>query len=147
VTAAARGAARPLVAVYALVAVAALGRSAVQICTRWHEARLAYALSAVAAALYLAIAVALTRPGAAWRRVAAAGCAAELAGVLTVGALSLAAPSLFPDPTVWSGFGAGYAFVPLALPVVGLAWLGRRGRARARGDAGRGGPDVARSGG
>jgi len=124
------------VAVYALFAVAALGRSSVQIATRWHEAPLAYALSAVAAALYLAIAMALSRPGPGWRRVAVVGCAAELAGVVSVGALSLAAPGLFPDATVWSGFGAGYGFVPLALPLLGLAWLARDAARKTGADGG-----------
>jgi hypothetical protein len=47
----------------------------------------------------------------------------ELAGVLAVGALSVADPVAFPDETVWSGFGAGYGYVPLVLPVLGLLWL------------------------
>ena len=29
----------------------------------------------------------------------------------------------FPDATVWSGYGRGYGFVPLVLPVLGLLWL------------------------
>ena len=44
-------------------------------------------------------------------------------GVLVVGALTVADAALFPDATVWSDFGAGYGFVPLALPFIGLAWL------------------------
>jgi hypothetical protein len=52
----------------------------------------------------------------------------ELAGVLVVGALSLADPGLFPDDTVWSRFGQGYGFVPLVLPLLGLLWLWRSGR-------------------
>ena len=47
----------------------------------------------------------------------------ELAGVLTVGTLTVVDAELFPDQTVWSGFGAGYGYVPLVLPVLGLAWL------------------------
>ena len=46
-----------------------------------------------------------------------------LVGVLTVGTLTVADGDLFPDETVWSGFGAGYGYVPLVLPVLGLAWL------------------------
>jgi hypothetical protein len=53
--------------------------------------------------------------------------------VLLVGALSLARPGLFPAATVWSGFGAGYGYVPLILPVLGLAWLGRPATRRAYG--------------
>ena len=49
----------------------------------------------------------------------------ELVGVLAVGILSLAMPDAFPSTSVWSGFGSGYGFVPLVLPVVGLWWLHR----------------------
>jgi hypothetical protein len=31
---------------------------------------------------------------------------------------------------VWSDFGAGYGYVPLVLPVVGLWWLRRGSRGR-----------------
>jgi hypothetical protein len=40
-----------------------------------------------------------------------------------VGTASLVAPGAFPQATVWSGFGRGYGFVPLVLPVLGLLWL------------------------
>jgi hypothetical protein len=49
----------------------------------------------------------------------------ELVGVLVVGATSLIRPEDFPDATVWSGFGAGYGYVPLVLPFLGLWWLWR----------------------
>ena len=58
----------------------------------------------------------------AWK-VAVIACSVELVGVLTVGALSYAAPDLFPDKTVWSHFGQGYGYFPLVLPFAGLAWL------------------------
>ena len=29
-------------------------------------------------------------------------------------------PAAFPDETVWSGYGRGYGYVPLLLPVLGL---------------------------
>jgi hypothetical protein len=35
------------------------------------------------------------------------------------------AADLFADATVWSGFGQGYGYVPLVLPMVGLWWLAR----------------------
>lgn len=54
-----------------------------------------------------------------------ATCTLELIGVLTVGAASTAASDTFPDETVWSQFGRGYAYRPLLLPVLGLAWLRR----------------------
>jgi hypothetical protein len=113
---------------YALFALAAGARSGVQIATRLSEAPLAYALSAVAALVYLVLAAAIATPTRRARRTALAACAVELCGVLAVGALSVAAPGLFPDETVWSRFGAGYGYVPLVLPVAGLAWLLRAQR-------------------
>jgi len=50
----------------------------------------------------------------------------ELVGVLTVGTLSAVDRAAFPDATVWSDYGAGYLFVPLALPVLVLLWLRHR---------------------
>jgi len=49
----------------------------------------------------------------------------ELVGVLTVGILTIVDAGDFPDATVWSGFGQGYGYVPLVLPLVGLFWLWR----------------------
>ena len=117
---------RLLVAAYTVLAIAAGARSAVQLSLRFTEAPLAYLLSAAAALVYLVAALALRRPDQAARRVAAVSMSAELAGVLVVGTLTLLRPGSFPDQTVWSGYGAGYAFVPLLLPVLGLLWL-RRG--------------------
>ena len=48
-----RGFGRVLVAVYGLFALAATARSAVQIATKFHEAPLAYLLSAFAAVVYV----------------------------------------------------------------------------------------------
>jgi hypothetical protein len=117
---------RLLVAAYTVLAIAAGARSAVQLSLQFSEAPLAYLLSAAAALVYLVAALALRRPDQAARRVAAVSMSAELAGVLVVGTLTLVRPGSFPDQTVWSGYGAGYAFVPLLLPVLGLLWL-RRG--------------------
>jgi hypothetical protein len=111
-----------LVAVYAVFALAATARSAVQIGTRFDDARLAYSLSAVAAVVYVVATVALARG---IRRVAWVACALEAVGVLTVGAISVAASEHFPDATVWSVFGQGYGYVPAVLPFLGLAWLWR----------------------
>lgn len=112
-----------LIAVYGVFALAATARAGVQIATRFGEARLAYLLSAFAAVVYV-IATAGLAVGSrtAWR-VAVACCTIELVGVVTVGAASLLVPAAFPDETVWSGFGRGYGFVPLVLPVIGLLWL------------------------
>jgi hypothetical protein len=119
----AAGPGRVLVALYALFALAAGARAGVQIATRFHEAPLAYLLSAVAAAVYLIATVGLVRGGRVGRRTAMVACSVELIGVLTVGTLSLADRAAFPDATVWSGYGRGYGFVPLVLPVLGLLWL------------------------
>ncbi len=125
------GPGRILVTVYAIFAVAACSRSAVQISTEFDHARLAYLLSAFAAVVYVVATVALARPGAAWHRVAVAACATELAGVLAVGTASVVDSAAFPDQAVWSNYGSGYLFIPVILPVLGLTWL-RRSAARER---------------
>jgi hypothetical protein len=122
------GPGRLLVAVYGVFALAAGARAAVQIATRFDEAPVAYLLSALAAAIYVLATVALALGGRASRRVAVAACSIELAGVLVIGTFSLADAAAFPDETVWSGYGRGYGFVPLVLPVAGLVWLWRTGR-------------------
>ncbi|SCL66433.1 hypothetical protein GA0070606_4325 [Micromonospora citrea] len=124
------GPGRLLIAVYLLFAIAATSRAGLQIATKFDEAPVAYLLSALAAAIYIVAAVGLARAGATGRRVALACCAVELVGVLGVGVLSLADPELFPDETVWSGFGSGYGYIPLVLPALGLLWLWRTRAAR-----------------
>jgi hypothetical protein len=118
-----RGPGRFLILLYGVFALSAGARAGVQIATTWHQAPVAYALSALAAAIYLVALAGLVRGGRTGRRVALAACGIELAGVLVVGTLSLLIPAAFPDETVWSAYGRGYAFVPLALPVLGLIWL------------------------
>lgn len=124
----ASGPGRALVVVYGLLAVAATARSSVQLLRAYDEAPLAYGLSAFAALVYVVATVALARGRGAWRTVAWVAVTAELVGVLAVGTLSLLRPELFPDATVWSGFGIGYGLVPLVLPVLGLLWLRRTGQ-------------------
>lgn len=121
------GPGRVLVGLYAVFALSAGARAAVQIATRFGQAPLAYALSAAAALIYVVALVGLVRGGRGGRLLAFAACSVELAGVLVVGTLSLAWPELFPRATVWSGYGRGYGFVPLVLPVLGLIWLRRTG--------------------
>jgi hypothetical protein len=122
------GPGRVLVGLYALFALSAGARALVQIATKFHVAPVAYLLSALSAVIYLAATVALIRGGQAGRRFALVCCSIELVGVLVVGTLTLVDRSLFPDATVWSDFGIGYAFVPLILPILGLLWLRRVGR-------------------
>jgi cytochrome bd-type quinol oxidase subunit 2 len=119
----AQGFGRVLVAVYGLFALAATSRSAVQLTTRFDEAPLAYLLSAFAAVVYIVATISLGRGGVTSRRVATVAISVELLGVLVVGAASELFPDAFPAATVWTGFGSGYGFVPLALPFVGLWWL------------------------
>lgn len=128
----ATGIGRVLVAVYAILAIAAIGRSVFQILDRFDEAPIAFTLSAVAAVVYLVATLSLALG---WDRLALVTICFELAGVLIVGAISVLAPAVLGldsvDPfgrtsTVWSAFGAGYLLVPLVLPVLGLLWLRRR---------------------
>lgn len=117
---------RALVFAYGLFAVAATGRSAVQLGMEPEKAPLAYSLSLLAAILYLVATTCLLLGGTTGWRVAAIAVTIELLGVLSVGAMSYLATDLFPDKTVWSHFGQGYGYVPLVLPVVGLLWLRHR---------------------
>jgi len=119
--------------VYAAFALAAGARAAVQVSTRFAEAPMAYLLSALAAVVYIVATVGLARGGRAGRRAAFVAITTELVGVLVIGTWSVIDRSAFPDETVWSGYGRGYGFVPLVLPVLGL--LALRPQARA------GGPD------
>ncbi len=126
------GIGRVLVAVYAVLAIAALGRSIFQIIDRFDEAPIAFILSAVAAAVYVVATISLALG---WDRVAWVTISFELAGVLLIGTLSLVAPALLGiddvnpfgrEATVWSAFGAGYLLIPLVLPVLGIIYLRSR---------------------
>ncbi|MEV7693072.1 hypothetical protein AB0N73_07040 [Microbacterium sp. NPDC089189] len=118
------GLGRVLVAVYGVLALAATGRSLVQIVERFDSAPLAFVLSGVSALVYILATLALIFSASrVWYVVAWAAIVFELAGVLIVGSYSLFRHDLFPEETVWSWFGSGYVFVPLFLPFVGLWWL------------------------
>jgi hypothetical protein len=123
------GIGRVLVVIYGIMALAATGRSFVQIVRAFDDAPLAYSLSALAAVVYILATLALVfsaRP--AWYRIAWVAIGFELVGVLVVGTLSLVLPELFQHPTVWSVYGYGYLFIPLVLPFLGLWWLTRHRR-------------------
>ena len=120
-----------LVVVYAILAIAATGRSVFQMLTKFEVAPLAYVLSAVAGIVYIIATIALARSESGGRLLALATVSFELIGVLVVGVVSIVDPVLFPADTVWSFFGRGYGFVPLVLPVLGLVFLfNRRGAVR-----------------
>ncbi len=117
------GPGRILVAVYGVFAVAATGRSLVQLGVDADRAPLAYGLSLLAAVVYLVATTCLLLGGRRAWLAAVAACTVEAVGVLVVGTLSYLATDLFPDKTVWSHFGQGYGYLPLLLPFAGLAWL------------------------
>jgi hypothetical protein len=119
------GPGRLLVAVYGLFALSASARAGVQIATKFSHAPVAYLLSAFAGVVYILATVTLANGSPTARRIAVVSCSVELAGVLAVGTWSLVDRATFPDATVWSGYGSGYGFVPLVLPVFGLLWLRR----------------------
>lgn len=116
-----------LVFVYGILAFAATGRASYELTSKFSEAPVPYALSALAAVIYLVATWAIATDR---RRIALAAVSFELLGVLAVGLSSLFWTSQFPEASVWSDFGNGYGYVPLVLPVVGLWWLLRSGRSR-----------------
>ena len=121
----ASGPGRALIALYGLFALAASARAGVQIIRDFHQAPLAFTLSAFSAVVYVVATVALARGRGIARVVAWVTVSTELLGVLSVGTISILRPDDFPRATVWSGFGQGYGYVPLLLPILGLIWLWR----------------------
>lgn len=119
------GVGRLLIAVYAVFALSATARASYQLFREFDEAPVAYTLSLVSALTYILVTIALTRTGERWAKIARYTVWFELFGVIAVGTASFALPGLFNHPSVWSGFGIGYGFLPLALPVLGILWLSR----------------------
>lgn len=114
---------RLLTLAYIVFAVSAGVRALYQIATKFSDAPFAYLLSALAAFVYLLAAIAMLRGGNRGFAVAATACLFEFCGVVIVGTLSVVESEWFPADTVWSNFGAGYGYVPLVLPLLGLGWL------------------------
>jgi hypothetical protein len=104
-------------------AVSSTARASFQILTKFEQAPLAYSLSLLSALVYILATISLAKAGKRWKQAALASVVFELAGVLSVGALSFVAPELFAHPSVWSGFGSGYGYIPLVLPILGLLWI------------------------
>jgi len=119
-----QGPGRVLVAVYGVFAISAGARSGFQVVQSFDAAPLAYSLSVLAAVVYLVATLSLAGLGPRPRLVAWTAVGLEFVGVLAIGTLTAVDPGMFPDETVWSGFGAGYGYVPLVLPLIGLGWLG-----------------------
>jgi hypothetical protein len=117
------GVGRLLIAIYAIFAISATARASYQLIREFDQAPIAYSLSAISAAVYLVATYSLANQSAKWQKVAKITIWFELIGVVVVGALSIWLQQFFAHPSVWSGFGAGYAFIPLLLPILGLLWL------------------------
>ena len=111
-----------VIAIYGVFALSASVRATYQLLRKYEEAPLAYWLSLVAAVVYIIVTFALARGQ---YDLARKTLVFELTGVLIIGTLSIAVPSLFAHPSVWSFFGMGYGFIPLSLPLFGLWWVRR----------------------
>jgi hypothetical protein len=117
------GVGRLLIVFYAVFAVSSSARASFQVLTKFDEAPLAYSLTLLSALVYVLATISLAKAGKRWRQVALWSVLFELVGVLAVGSLSFFAPELFAHPSVWSGFGSGYGYIPLVLPILGLVWI------------------------
>ena len=121
----ATGFGRVVVFVYGILAFAATGRATFELVSKFSDAPVPYALSVLAALVYIVATWALATD----RRTIALGAVCfELVGVLAVGLTSLLWTDKFPEASVWSDFGIGYGCVPLVLPAVGLWWILRGSR-------------------
>lgn len=120
------GSGRLLIAIYAIFALAASARSLYQLATKFNEAPIAYSLSAVSALVYIVATISLAKG---FSKLATYALVFELVGVVVVGTLSIVLPADFHHASVWSLYGAGYACVPLLLPIWGLWWLRKAKRA------------------
>lgn len=120
------GPGRLLIAIYAIFALAATARSLYQLATKFNDAPVAYSLSALSALVYIVATISLAKS---YTKLATYALIFELVGVLVVGTLSIVMPVEFHHATVWSLYGAGYACVPLLLPIWGLWWLSKANRA------------------
>ena len=116
---------RFIIVIYGVFSLSAGVRSVYQLGTEFAAAPFAIILSTISAVIYVIATVALSRTGPGWHRIAWIAVWIEMIGVLAVGLLSVMAPELFPKASVWSHFGAGYGYVPLVLPMIGLSWLWR----------------------
>ena len=119
------GLGRVIIAVYGILALAATVRAVYQIMSKFDEAPIAYSLSLVSGLIYILATFSLSSAKRGAWLVSLYAVAIELVGVIVVGILSLTHPEEFAHPSVWSGFGEGYGYIPLVLPLIGLWWLYR----------------------
>lgn len=114
---------RLLIVIYWVFSLSAGARALYQIIRKFDEAPLAISLSLVSAIIYVVATIFLAKKDSVSWNIAVGALAIELVGVVGVGIFSFIRPDLFPLASVWSHFGAGYGYVPLVLPIVGLWWL------------------------
>lgn len=114
---------RLLVVIYAVFTLSAGARSLYQVIRKFDEAPLSITLSAISALIYLVATIALAKKGEGAWKVSLVAVGIEMAGVTLVGIFSYIQPQHFELASVWSHFGSGYGYIPLALPMVGLWWL------------------------
>ena len=84
------GLGRVLLLVYGIFALSASARALVQITTMFHEAPLAYLLSALAGLVYIAATIGLAIGGPRGRAIALTSCSIELIGVLAESSFAVA---------------------------------------------------------
>jgi hypothetical protein len=111
---------------YTVLAIAAVARTGYQALTGTataERAGTAVALSGVAGLVYLVAAIGLRRRTPRSLLISRWCCAAELVGVIVVSLVEIGVGG-FGRAAVWSGFGVGYGYLPLVLPVMGL-WVTR----------------------
>lgn len=114
---------RLLVVIYAVFTLSAGARSLYQVIRKFDEAPLSITLSAISALIYLVATIALAKKGEGAWKVSLGAVGIEMVGVILVGIFSYIQPQHFELASVWSHFGSGYGYIPLALPMVGLWWL------------------------
>ena len=118
------GPGRILIAVYAVFALAATGRSSVQLIEKAGEAPLAYVpVRAGGGGLHRRDTGAgrgRDRTRAGWR---GPRCWSSWPACWWWARSAWWESDWFPDDTVWSRFGSGYGWLPLVLPFFGVAWL------------------------
>lgn len=117
------GLGRLVLLAYGVVAALIFVREVARLADLGQAAPLSAALSVVATLLYVVTAVAVAHNGRRMRKVAWVCTLAGLVGALGGGIVTLLAPGLVAARTVWSGFGEGYWYAPLLLPLVAAFWL------------------------
>lgn len=112
-----------LLAAYALLAFASVGRSTYELAFKFDEAPLAYSLSTFAALVYLVAVWAIWRGDRLGIIVGRIACTFELVGVLTVGTLTVMGNEALDVGTVWAYYGRDYGWLPVIVPALALWWL------------------------